>query len=130
MEKVNRNIRKIRLIKNLKQEHVAERLGISLKTYQKMENGEAPVSVERLNTIADVFEMQASDILNMPDDNQSFFITQNHNQSPVGVNNYIHAAEVEALKNHIQSLESSIRRLEENDRFQKELIAKLMAGKA
>lgn len=130
MEKVNRNIRKIRLIKNLKQEHVAERLGISLKTYQKMENGEAPVSVERLNTIAEVFEMQASDILNMPDDNQSFFNNLYENKKAIVINSQTHAAEVEAMKNHIQSLESSIRRLEENDRFQKELIATLMAGKA
>lgn len=127
---VGQKIKKIRLYKNLTQEHMAERLGVSLKTYNKMEGGAAPVSIDRLNKAAEEFGMKPEEILKMPEDGNVF--TTNFNEAKAErdvIINQVCASEREALEKRIQSLEEQVKLLQENDRFQKDLITKLMAEK-
>jgi transcriptional regulator with XRE-family HTH domain len=55
LSKIGSSIRKIREIKGLKQETVAQKLGLTTNGYGKIERGESQVNLDRLNQIAEVF---------------------------------------------------------------------------
>ncbi len=56
-------IKKVRELKGLKQEYMAEVLGISQPSYSKIETDEVSVSPERLEQIAKVLQVSVQDIL-------------------------------------------------------------------
>ncbi|MEO3406404.1 helix-turn-helix transcriptional regulator [Mucilaginibacter sp. CAU 1740] len=66
LDKITRNIRKIREEKNFSQEYMATRLHISQNTYSKLELGYTALTVERLIQIAAILEISIIDLL-MPD---------------------------------------------------------------
>lgn len=59
MEKTNvyLNIRKIRELKNLTREYVAEELKMSMSGYGKIERGEVDLTVTKLNEISKVLDV-------------------------------------------------------------------------
>lgn len=61
---VTQKIRFLREQKKLRHEDMAERLGISPSTYQRLESGETKMDVERLKKIAEVLEVKPDDLLN------------------------------------------------------------------
>lgn len=61
---VTQKIRFLREQKKLRHEDMAERLGISPSTYQRLESGETKMDVERLKKIAEVLEVNPDDLLN------------------------------------------------------------------
>ncbi len=63
MNDVLRNIKVIRKLKNLSQTQMAERLGIVVSGYGKIENGKIGLSIERLQKIAEVFEMSVDEVM-------------------------------------------------------------------
>ena len=63
MNTIGDKIRKIREIKDLKQDDVADRIGISSSAYGKLERDETNITHERLEQIAKVFDLSVSDIL-------------------------------------------------------------------
>ncbi len=65
MINVGQNIRRIREFKNLTQEAVAEKSGLSVSTYGNIERGEADVNFRKLADIAEALEVQEEDILLM-----------------------------------------------------------------
>lgn len=71
------NIRKIRELKGLKQETVAERLKMSQANYSKLENSDSDIPQARLEEIAKALEVETDDILNF--DKNIFF---NQTNSP------------------------------------------------
>lgn len=60
---LNHKIRQLRLNKNLTQLYVAEELGIDAANYSRLERGETHVTVERIIKIAEIFEVDLSDLL-------------------------------------------------------------------
>ena len=54
----------IREIRNLSQEHMADRLGIKQNTYSKIENNQTKLTTEMLQKIADVLQVSPMDIMN------------------------------------------------------------------
>ena len=54
---VNRKIRIMREIKNWTQEEMAEKLGMSHNGYAKIERGETKLYLEKLNQIAQIFNI-------------------------------------------------------------------------
>lgn len=55
-------IKKIREIKNISQEYMAEQLGITQSAYSLIESGKANISRERLHKIAEILEVSPEDI--------------------------------------------------------------------
>ena len=80
---VGNKIRKIRELKNLKQDYLAEQLGISVTAYGNIERGEADVSMERLEQIAKVLDLSIQDILSF-DEKKVFNVM--HNQTVQNAN--------------------------------------------
>ncbi|WP_460939893.1 helix-turn-helix domain-containing protein [Spirosoma humi] len=56
-------IRMLRESKHLKQEYVAEQIGVSPATYSKIENGKTSLSTTRLQQIAHVLQLPVSVLL-------------------------------------------------------------------
>lgn len=63
MNHVIRNIRKLRLDRELSQENVAFNLQISQSSYAKMESGQSKLSIERLYQLADFFHVTVEELL-------------------------------------------------------------------
>jgi transcriptional regulator with XRE-family HTH domain len=55
---INYNLRKIRELKNLSQEYLARELDISKRAYSMIENGETPLTTERLELICEILEIK------------------------------------------------------------------------
>jgi transcriptional regulator with XRE-family HTH domain len=67
MEHIGEKIRKIRTLKGISQEYLATLCGISQNSLSKIELGSTKLSIERLNQIADIFEMTPNEILAFDD---------------------------------------------------------------
>ncbi len=63
IEAISNNIRRLRGLRELTQENVANDLGISLTAYGRIEKGKADISLSRLRQIADYFEVSESSLL-------------------------------------------------------------------
>jgi transcriptional regulator with XRE-family HTH domain len=62
---VNEKIRLIREAKNLTQEQVAEKLGVSQSAYGDIERGENDPKLSKLQKIAEIFEIQLSELVDL-----------------------------------------------------------------
>ena len=63
MKHVLRNIRKMRINRELSQENVAFNLKISQSTYAKMESGQSKLSIDRLYQLAIFFNVPVEELL-------------------------------------------------------------------
>lgn len=77
------NIKKFREMKSLTREHLAAALDISVSGYCKIERGEIDLTVSKLQKIADVLDVSASEILNF-DATTIFNITNNKEVQNIG----------------------------------------------
>ncbi|KAB7731621.1 helix-turn-helix domain-containing protein [Rudanella paleaurantiibacter] len=66
-------IRKLRELKDMKQDIMADRLGISRPAYSDIERGKTQVSNARLKQIADILEVKPEDILSFGEKVANFF---------------------------------------------------------
>jgi transcriptional regulator with XRE-family HTH domain len=74
-------IKKIRIIKNILQKHVASQLAISENAYSRIENGHTKITVEYLYLIADALDSKVEELLGLektaePHDNPNLVISQ------------------------------------------------------
>lgn len=61
---IGESIRSIRMFRKFKQEDVASKIGVSLQTYNKWENGKTEPKASQLKKIADVLGVKADAIVN------------------------------------------------------------------
>ena len=87
-------IRKVRELKGLKQEYVAEKVGLSVTAYGNIERNESSLSFDRLEEIAEVLEVSVQDILNIPEQfNVQSIIKSQVGFSQTGFNYYAGSSE-------------------------------------
>lgn len=67
MNSIAYNIKKIREIKNLTQEYLASRLGISQNAYSRIENNKTKLSTDRMRHIAHILNVSLYELLNSED---------------------------------------------------------------
>ena len=108
-------IRKIREIRGYKQEYVADQLGMSAKSYGKIESGETSLSIARLQQIAKILDVDPVDVLSF--DEKQFF----HHCSQSGNINTIHNHE---FNNERELYEREIAHLKEEIAFLRGLVGK------
>lgn len=65
---VGKNIRKIRLLNGFSQEAVAFAINVSHVTYNKIEQGNGKINIERLEKLAELFKVDINTILNFSSD--------------------------------------------------------------
>jgi transcriptional regulator with XRE-family HTH domain len=102
-------IKQIRELKNFTQEYVAQKLGLSTRAYSKIETGETQLTINRLNEISKVLEMEPMHLLGF-DDKKIFNI--NNSTGNNGYNNIFFPEKlVQQYEETIQSLNEQIQLL-------------------
>jgi len=117
---VGNKIRKIRELRNLTQDYMAQKLGVSQSNYARMESNEVSIPEKRLSQIADILQTTA-DAIRKFDDSLIFNITQGDHSSAgqnVTVNHYHISPELQKLyEDKIRLLEEKIIFLESQMRY-------------
>ena len=108
-------IKQIRELKNFTQEYVAQQLGLSTRAYSKIETGETQLTINRLNEISAILEVQPMEVLGF-DDKKIFNI--NHSTGNNGYNNIMYPEKL------IQQYEETIQALKEQIAVMKLLMGK------
>jgi transcriptional regulator with XRE-family HTH domain len=102
-------IKQIRELKNLTQEYVAQKLGLSTRAYSKIETGETQLTINRLNEISAILEVQPMEVLGF-DDKKIFNI--NNSTGNNGYNNIFFSDKlIQQYEETIQSLKEQIKLL-------------------
>lgn len=102
-------IKQIRELKNISQEFIATNLGLSTRAYSKIETGETQLTINRLNEISKILNIDPIEILGF-DEKQIFNI---NNSTGNNGYNYINYPEklIEQKDETIQSLKEQIQLL-------------------
>lgn len=79
--KVNDKIRLLREMNRWTQEEMAERLDMSHNGYAKIERGETKLYLDKLNQIAQIFNINLSDLVAENDKNIFFFLHETHDHT-------------------------------------------------
>jgi len=109
IEQAETKIKQIRELKNFTQEYVAQKLGLSTRAYSKIETGETQLTINRLNEISAIFEIDPMEILGF-DDAKIFNI--NNSTGNNGYNNIFFPEKlVQQYEETIQSLKEQIQLL-------------------
>ena len=72
---VLKNIRKIRGLRDYSQEYMGQKLGMSARGYGGIETGETPLTMERLEKIAEILEVDVPQLLSF-DEKMLFYNCQ------------------------------------------------------
>ena len=101
--KINEKIRQLREQHKLSQENMADKLGMSVTGYGKIERGEVRSNLSRLEQISEVFNMDICELLSMGGAEKVYFnntVTESSNS-----NNFLFAIGNENLEKTIQQLQ-------------------------
>lgn len=95
---INEKIRKLRESNSWSQEQMAERLNMSLNGYAKIERGESKIYLEKLEQIAQVFDIDVVELMQSDGKNICFQIESPLGSVYQGVGESALLVEVEKLK--------------------------------
>ena len=102
MHNIGHNIRQVRELKNLTQEYVAKKLGVSRSFYIKVENNETQIKFEQLQALSKVMDVSLNDIIDFND--KQIFNTTHHNHNVKTVGNVINDYQHEEMKSMYEKL--------------------------
>lgn len=104
------NIKKYRTSKGLRQQDMADKLSMNLKSYQQLENGVTKLDVERLNQISEILDVSIFDLLKSEGIFLNQEIDQNENiyNSEVTINNDISQSERKLFEKMIEDKDQEI----------------------
>ena len=101
--KINEKIRQLREQRQLSQENMADKLGMSVTGYAKIERGEVRSNLPRLEQISEVFDMDICELLSYGETEKVYFnnsVTESTNS-----NNFLFAVGNDNLEKAIQQLQ-------------------------
>jgi transcriptional regulator with XRE-family HTH domain len=124
MERIGTRIKRFRELKNLTQEHLAERLGISQNSYSRLESETVKITTDRLKEIAGVLDVPAEYLLNTEAPVYNF--SNNTSNKFVGHIENIYDDQKELLQKTIEMLEIQLKEVNEDRKRLLEMIAELV----
>ncbi|OOF36457.1 MULTISPECIES: helix-turn-helix domain-containing protein [Rodentibacter] len=101
--KINEKIRQLREQHQLSQENMADKLGMSVTGYAKIERGEVRSTLQRLEQISEVFEMDICELFAFGENEKIYF--NNSVVESTNSNNFLFAVGNENLEKAIQQLQ-------------------------
>lgn len=125
MDTARLNIKKHRELKGLRQQDLADKLNINLRSYQNLENGSTKLDLERLEQIAAVLETPMEELLRQ----DGVFIHQEIKEAGSGTgpgNIYHQGIEKDVLDKLLTSKDNEIERLLDEVKYLKEKIDQLL----
>jgi transcriptional regulator with XRE-family HTH domain len=109
MKQAIENIKKFRELKNMTRDEIAERLEMSLSGYSKLERGDVELTVSKLYKIAEVLEVEVSQILNF--DASKIFNINDYGVANVEIQSQTNNYSDTYKDKYIQLLEAEVERL-------------------
>ena len=130
--KLGAKLRKLRIAKKLSQQEVADRLNLSQSTYCAWESDEAVPKLKHLPQLADIFEVELTELLPKEAGVQINYNQDNKENSVNGFRVKIDARElyeelVQSLKDHAKTKDELIEELKATLQIKDEQIARLEA---
>lgn len=125
---IHDKIRFVRMFRGWSQEKTAEKLGMTLNGYAKIENGKVDIALSRLKNIAEILGVELSQLVGLNDKNILNFI-ENHD------NSRSHHQPLDANSNYLEcthKLEKSqliIEKLEQEVYYLKEMLESFKSRK-
>ncbi len=110
-QSLGHKIRKVRELKNMTQDHVAEEIGMTSSGYSRIERGEVRVSIERLEQIARALEVSPTELTNF---DENVFFT---NYGTANDHSFSIRADKELLQQVITTYEARIADLKDEIQF-------------
>ena len=104
--KINEKIRQLREQHQLSQENMADKLGMSVTGYAKIERGEVRSNLPRLEQISEVFDMDICELLSYGENEKVYFnnsVTESTNSN--NSNSFLFAVGNDNLEKAIQQLQ-------------------------
>jgi hypothetical protein len=130
MNPYGKAFRIIRLIKDIPLGTVAGDLNIDERTLRKIEDGETDLITPRFNQMLQYYKIEYPIIFELAKDHGAFQnVIQSINGDSTIVNQNVSSIQMSEMQKRIDIVEREIEQYKENDRFQKEMIAKLMEKK-
>lgn len=106
---IENKIRTLREINQWSQEDMADKMQMSVNAYARLERGQTKINLERLQKIAEIFNMNIIDLLNFSDKNFFLFIEGNGDDN----DNTLYYGGDDALKFEIEKLKLSLKHKDE-----------------
>ncbi len=126
---ISEKLRLLRQSKNLSQEELAEQLGWGVKTYAKIERGETNVKLDKLEKIAEVLNIDLSELIDNTDKNILNVVEncnhQSNNQHCIILTETQCAHELEKAQLLLQERDKEIENLKQQILQQQEIITLL-----
>lgn len=123
---IGNKLKRLRELKNLNQEEVAQKLNITKQAYSKIERNETKLDLERIMDLAEIFEIKPEDLLREDNINLNFAKECDSNQfSGTGTihNNYYYGTEsAPMLQKTIEAQQDTIKRLEAEIAFLRKML--------
>ena len=119
MNNITSNVKRIRELRNYTQEHVALMMGMSQSKYSRIENAEAPLTMDDLQKIAEILETDVTAFLDVP---KVTIQNQSHNECANGYVENLHIENKETQNKLIQTLEDTIQQLKDENQYLKKQI--------
>ena len=103
--KINEKIRQLREQHQLSQENMADKLGMSVTGYGKIERGEVRSNLSRLEQISEVFDMDICELLSVGETEKVYFNNSSHESTNSNnSNHFLFAVGNDNLEKVIQQL--------------------------
>ena len=107
-------IKQVRELKNFTQEYVATQLGLTTRAYSKIESGETQLTINRLNEISKILEVDPVEVLGF--DDKQVFNNYGKQEGNIGINH------INVPEKLIQQYEKTIQILEDEVTLLKSLL--------
>jgi transcriptional regulator with XRE-family HTH domain len=128
MDTARLNIKRHRELKGLRQQDMADKLNMNIRSYQHLENGSTRLDLERLEQIAGILETPMEDFLRQ----EGHYIHQEVNKTgnTSGLNTigniYNYGLEKETFERLLTSKEGEIKSLKDEIKYLKEKVDEFM----
>jgi transcriptional regulator with XRE-family HTH domain len=108
MEKIGSNLRKLRELKNISQEFIANKLELSIKSYSNIENNVTKITLERLTQICEILEIHPQAMMNFDSEKIIQTLNNSHIVSSSDINIEMPEKERQQYEHRIKDLHKEI----------------------
>ncbi len=96
MNGIHRKIKQLRVAKEIHQQDIADKLGMTLNNYQNFEIGIIKLDFERIKAVAEILEVEVEDLINAEDSGVYIAEIKNNSVGYNGSSVTIHKPETKA----------------------------------
>ena len=132
---IGSRLKRLREMKNLKQEEIAKRLNISKQAYSKIERDETKLDIQRIMDLSDIFEVTPEELLKLDGINFNHAKECDSPNQFTGAmstvnNHYYYGNELTPLlQKTIETQQETIKRLESDVSYLRKLLEEQMGNK-